>query len=92
MATMLAVTHHAYRHVRRVARKQHSCSWGTCPRVRVIAPGDVYVSSVEFPWADSGYATQAGHPVRMALCAPCAVGFGYDLDIPFEQLARQGLL
>ena len=92
MATMLAVTHHRYRHTRRVARTKHTCSWGHCPRVRVIAPSDVYVESIEFPGADSGYATQAGHPVRMALCAPCAVSFGYEVDIPYEQLVRQGLL
>jgi hypothetical protein len=74
---------------RRVARKQHLCQWGDCRRIN---PGDVYVESTSFPGHDSGYATSAGHPVRMALCARCALGYGYDLDIPYDQLCREGLL
>jgi hypothetical protein len=75
---------------RRVAKKQHRCQWGDC---RMIQIGDVYVESKTFPGHDSGYADAAGHPVRMAFCARCALRFGYDLwDIPFDQLCRDGLL
>jgi hypothetical protein len=75
---------------RRVARKTHRCQFGDC---KTIPIGDVYVESTSFPGHDSGYATHAGHPVRMALCARCAHRFGYgDLDIPFDQLCRDGLL
>lgn len=78
---------------RRVARKPHACQWGTCPRGNGIRPGDVYIVSTSFPGHDSGYADAAGHPVRMALCAHCALRFGYDLgDIPYDQLCRDGLL
>lgn len=76
--------------LRRVARKAHLCQWGDCRR---IEPGEVYVSSVCFPNGDdAGYAKAAGHPVRMALCAKCALRYGYDFDIPYDQLCRQGLL
>lgn len=78
---------------RRVARKAHLGCGGYCP---TIQPGEVYLEVVEFPGGESGYATSAGHPVRMAVCAPCALRNGSGIllldPIPYDQLCRQGLL
>jgi hypothetical protein len=79
---------------RRVARKVHSCQWGNCPDSRSIHPGDVYLEATEFPGGESGYATHAGQPIRMAVCARCACGFGHDHllePVPVEQVYRDGL-
>ncbi len=81
---------------RRTARKAHACgfqSWGGCS----IVPGDVYLEVVEFPGGESGTATNAGRPVRMAVCARCVGRTDRTrleaLDpIPYEQCCRQGLL
>lgn len=78
---------------RRVARKQHPGCGGYCP---TIQPGEVYLEVTEFPGGESGYADAAGRPVRMAVCAPCAMRNGSGIllldPIPYDQCARQGLL
>ena len=76
---------------RRMARTAHPACGGYCP---TIQPGEVYLEVVEFPGGESGYATSAGHPVRMAVCARCACasGNGHLLgDMPLDQLYGQGL-
>lgn len=50
------------------ARKPHRCEW--C-RKSAIAAGDVYVTWIEFPGGDAGYADSAGHPVRLNVCIDC---------------------
>jgi len=78
---------------RRVARKPRAACGGYCTP---ITPGEVYLEVVEFPGGESGYATSAGRPVRMAVCAPCALRDGSGIllldPIPEDQCARQGLL
>ena len=61
--------------IRRVARKTHDCSWGRC---RTIQPGEPYLLHTAYPGPgdDAGYATHAGHPVRIAECADCATRYG----------------
>src|SRR5690349_20563113 len=61
---------------RRVARTSRPC--GSCPEYARIQPGDVYLEHTAFPGPgdDAGYATTAGHPVRLAECADCARRFG----------------
>lgn len=59
---------------RRVSRKYRTCGPHDC----VIAPGDVYLEHTTFPGHDSGYATAAGRPVRMAECAWCAARYRRD--------------
>lgn len=51
------------------ARKDYSCDWCHKP----IPKGSVHVVATEFPGGDAGYATAAGHPVRMRIHAekPC---------------------
>ena len=79
---------------RRVARKVHAACGGCCPPIQ---PGEVYLEAVEFPGGESGYATTAGHPVRMRVCAGCVIARDrllgtIDLDpIPFEQAIRLGV-
>lgn len=58
---------------RRVARKPRISCGGYCP---TIQPGQVYLEHTEFPGGDAGYATAAGHPVRLAECADCATRYG----------------
>lgn len=60
---------------RRLARKAHTCSWGSC---RAIAPGEVYLEHTSYPGPgdEAGYATGAGHPVRIAECSECAEMYG----------------
>jgi hypothetical protein len=57
---------------RRVARKRHVCDNDYAHAGWVIYPGSVYLEHTSFPGHDSGYATQAGHPVRLKECAECA--------------------
>lgn len=71
---------------RRVARKPHPACGGFCPRIQ---PGDVYWETVAFPGAEF---VDTDKPVRMHVCARCALRHGDDLDVPYEQCARQGLL
>jgi hypothetical protein len=60
---------------RRVARTCHECSWGRC---RIIHSGETYLEHKSFPGAgdDAGWATSAGHPVRLAECSDCAIRYG----------------
>lgn len=55
------------RHVK--ARKEYRCEWCGKP----ILAGSDHVVATEFPGGDAGYATAAGHPVRMRIHgeAPC---------------------
>jgi hypothetical protein len=76
---------------RRLARKRHYCDCGIA-----IAVGHVYLEHTAFPGLgdDAGYATAAGHPVRLAECAPCAKRYGRDDllgDVPIVQLYSLGL-
>lgn len=57
---------------RRVARSFRRCDG--CDRG--IAPGDTYLVHTDFPGSSAGYATHAGHPVRMAECEVCATRYG----------------
>ena len=43
-----------------------------------IRPGELYVEHTSFPGPgdDAGYATAAGHPVRLAECRACAERYG----------------
>lgn len=59
------------RSIARTSRKDR-----TCPCGRVIRRGDRYVEHLEFPGGESGYADDAGHPVRLPECAPCAYRAG----------------
>lgn len=59
--------------VRRKARKAHRCGWGSC---RTIQPGEAYLIHTTFPGDDSGYATTAGHPIKIAECSDCATRYG----------------
>lgn len=61
--------------VRRVARKGYRCD--SCEG-SIISRGDPYLEHTSFPGHDSGYATQAGHPVRMRECAWCAARYQRD--------------
>ena len=67
--------------VRRVARADRRCRWGDCHRgIRATEP---YLHIVEFPNGESGYASDAGHPVAMDICHECAHGgYGEDLLVP----------
>lgn len=49
----------------------------SCMRLR-IGRGERYLVHTSFPGAgdEAGYATQAGHTVRMAECADCATRHG----------------
>lgn len=60
--------------VRRERKRRPACG-GYCP---AIQPGDLYIEWTGFPGAgdDAGYATAAGHPVRMAECRTCAERYG----------------
>lgn len=69
---------------RRVARVRHICPG--CPDYAgAIEPGEVYLEHKAFPGDDAGFATAAGHPVRMAECGHCASRYGRG-----ELLAAQG--
>ncbi len=57
--------------VPRKSRKPRKCSCGNR-----IGIGDMYVEHTTFPGDDSGYADDAGHPVRIAECRPCAERYG----------------
>jgi hypothetical protein len=85
------------RRQRRVARKPHPCGLGIARGCKGSIPaGDVYQESTQYPGYDSGQATAAGRPVRMAMCAPCAALGDPSLhaldSIPYDQLCRDGLL
>lgn len=69
-----------------MARKVHYCSCG-----HRIPAGHVYLSHVLFPgeWHDGP------GPRRSAECSRCACRYGRELDLgdmPYEQLASEGLL
>ena len=73
---------------RRVARKAWPGCGGYC---RTIQPGEVYLEVTELPGGESGFADSAGRPVRMAVCAPCAMRHGDYQEIypvPAEQMDR----
>lgn len=55
--------------VRRAKKSRRGCC-------RTIRPGELYVEWTEFPGGEAGYATAAGHPVRLAECADCAIRYG----------------
>lgn len=57
----------------RRARKVRAGCGGYCPQIQ---PGELYIEWTEFPGGDAGYATAAGHPVRMAECRGCAERYG----------------
>jgi hypothetical protein len=57
-----------YREDIRVARKTYRCESFGC----AIKPGDRYLIATDYPGSGIGYATQAGHPVRMRFCRDCA--------------------
>lgn len=70
----------------RVARKRHAACFGDCP---AIQPGDVYAEVVIFPGHDACGGTR---PLRGHTCAKHALYYGYDIEVPWEQCVRQGLL
>lgn len=49
------------RHVK--ARKEYRCEWCGKP----ILAGSDHIVATEFPGGDAGYASAAGHPVRMRI-------------------------
>lgn len=53
------------------ARKRHQCE-DYPPTTHTIKPGEQYVIATEYPGGESGYADDAGHPVRIKLCTACA--------------------
>lgn len=59
-----------------VARKRYRCDDYPASSADVIKPGDRYVLITEYPGGESGYATGAGHPVRMKSCLNC---IGYPI-------------
>lgn len=65
---------------RRVARKRRWCYSDYMHAGRSILPGDVYLEHTSFPGPgdEEGYATEAGHPIRIAECAECAIRYGRD--------------
>ena len=54
----------------RTARKPYWCAWDFA-HDRRITPGDKYYVYTDYPGSDIGYATTAGHPVRMRICYQC---------------------
>lgn len=54
------------------ARKSYPCD-GVYPVSSTIQikPGDKYILATEYPGGQSGYADDAGRPVRMRICAAC---------------------
>jgi len=71
-----------------VARQTHPACGGYCPPIHA---GDVYLEVTELPGGESGYADDAGHPVRMVVCVGCACKSGDWPEItpvPAEQMDR----
>lgn len=70
----------------RVAAKSHRCATrGTWAADHSIRKGDPYLEHIEFPGGESGYATSAGRPVRMAECAACAEACGRGHLLPVRK-------
>lgn len=56
----------------RTARKRYQCDDYPQSSADVIKPGDKYVLCTELPGGESGFADDAGHPVKLRLCVNCA--------------------
>lgn len=54
----------------RRARAERLCEGYRC--TVVIPVGQMYLVCTEFPGGESGYASSAGHPVRLSVCPDCA--------------------
>lgn len=78
---------------RRIARKWHPCTWGSCP-YGGIRPGEAYLEHKEFPNSDIGHAAYAGHPVRLKECGHCAKSANRidELDPPADQAYALGVV
>ena len=52
----------------RAARKEYRCDGYPASHATVIKVGELHLLCTEFPGGESGYADDAGKPVRLRLC------------------------